>query len=407
MEKVTDINVNNPKKRWIYVLLGILIMMCLGTVYSWSVIRSPIEELFNIGSTQSGLPYMTSLAFYAIFMLLSGKYLDKVSPRVTITIGSVLVALGWVLSSFATNIYMLTLTYGVIIGSGVGIAYGSPMTIVAKWFPENRGLAVGLVLIGFGLSPLVTAPLLRTLIEIKGVTDTFVILGVSFGIIMPLLSMPIKSPKDTGIKDGSSASNQSTDKDQVDTSRMIKSKGFKGLYLSFLIGTMIGLMIIGMTSNVGVDMIGLDAHQVAFLMTIFAVFNGIGRPFYGWLTDRLSAKKAMFFSYVMIAVAAGIMIAAGEGTTIRFLVGFSIFWFNLGGWLAIAPASTLSMYGTKHYSQNYGVVFTAYGVGAITGVTGSGMLLDAVHDYHAVFYLIIGLCILGMIFSQTLIKKCD
>jgi MFS family permease len=407
MEKVTDINANNPKKRWIYVLLGILIMMCLGTVYSWSVIRSPIEELFNIGSTQSGLPYMTSLAFYAIFMLLSGKYLDKVSPRVTITIGSVLVALGWILSSFATDIYMLTLTYGVIIGSGVGIAYGSPMTIVAKWFPENRGLAVGLVLIGFGLSPLVTAPLLRTLIEIKGVTDTFVILGVSFGIIMPLLSMPIKSPMDTGRKDGGSVSNQSTDKDQVDTSRMVKSKGFKGLYLSFLIGTMIGLMIIGMTSNVGVDLIGLDAHQVAFLMTIFAVFNGIGRPFYGWLTDRLSAKKAMLFSYVMIAVAATIMITAGEGTIIRFLVGFSIFWFNLGGWLAIAPASTLSMYGTKHYSQNYGVVFTAYGVGAITGVTGSGMLLDAVHDYHAVFYLIIGLCILGMIFSQTLIKKYD
>jgi MFS family permease len=404
MKKAVDIDANNPKKRWIYVLLGILIMMCLGTVYSWSVIRSPIEELFSIGSTQSGLPYMTSLAFYAIFMLLSGKYLDKFSPRITIGLGSALVALGWILSSFATNIYVLTLTYGVIIGSGVGIAYGAPMTIVAKWFPENRGLAVGLVLIGFGLSPLVTAPLLRTLIEVKGVMDTFIILGISFGIIMPLLSLPIKSPKDEFDKSEKTQSYQVSDKDQVDTSGMIKSKGFKGLYLSFMIGTMIGLMIIGMTSNVGVDMIGLEAHQVAFLMTIFAVFNGIGRPFYGWLTDRLSAKKAMLFSYVMIALAAVIMITAKEGTTARFLIGFSIFWFNLGGWLAIAPASTLSMYGTKHYSQNYGVVFSAYGVGAITGVTGSGMLLDAVNDYHAVFYLIICLSVFGMILSQTLIK---
>jgi predicted MFS family arabinose efflux permease len=106
----------------------------------------------------------------------------------------------------------------------------------------------------------------------------------------------------------------------------------------------------------------------------------------------------------MIALAAVIMITAKEGTTARFLIGFSIFWFNLGGWLAIAPASTLSMYGTKHYSQNYGVVFSAYGVGAITGVTGSGMLLDAVNDYHAVFYLIICLSVFGMILSQTLIK---
>lgn len=390
-----------PKQRWIYVLLGMIIMMCLGTVYTWSVFRLPVEESFDIGSTQSGLPYMTSLAFYAIFMYLTGKHLDKYSPRFIISMGAILVALGWIFSSYAPNIYALTITYGVIIGTGVGIAYGVPMAVVAKWFPERKGLAVGLVLVGFGLSPLITAPLARNIIENYGIAKTFMILGISFGLIIPVLAYPLRYPLHPDNKKPETTSRADVIHD-TDTANMIKSASFKGLYLNFVIGTMIGLMLIGMTSNVGIELIKLSPKKVALLMSVFAVFNGIGRPIFGWLTDKLTSAKTMFISYGLIIIAALLMLVANEGSIALFSMAFSIFWFNLGGWLAIAPASTLSMYGTRHYSQNYGVVFTAYGIGAIIGVSVSGVLTDIFRNYDSVFCFVIGLCITGVILTHRM-----
>lgn len=404
MQKLIKQSNIKSRQRWIYVILGIIIMMCLGTVYSWSVFRLPIEKLFNVGSTKSGLPYMVSLAFYALFMFLTGKYLDKYSPRLIISLGAILVALGWILSAYAPNIYVLTITYGVIIGAGVGIAYGAPMTVVAKWFPEKKGLAVGLVLIGFGLSPLVTAPLARNLIENYGVTKVFLILGISFGLIIPLLSYPLRYPDDSDNGNLVTTSNTKNDTNNINTVNMIKSENFKGLYFNFIIGTMIGLMLIGMTSNVGVELIKLSPKTIALLMSLFAVFNGIGRPIFGWLTDKLSYKKTMLISYGLIITAALLMLVANEGSLVLFSVAFSIFWFNLGGWLAIAPTSTIAMYGTKYYSQNYGVIFTAYGIGAIIGVLASGLLMDVLQNYHSIFYFVIGLCITGILLSQRMIK---
>ncbi len=392
---------NDFQIRWIYAILGIIIMLCLGTVYSWSVFRGSVEKLYSIGATQSGFPYMVSLAFYALFMFLSGPYLSKYSPKLIILVGGILVGAGWILSGYAQNIYILTITYGVIIGSGVGIVYGVPMNVVAKWFPEKKGLMVGLVLIGFGLSPFITAPLASGLIGTYGILKTFKILGVAFGIIIPLLSYAFKYPLQ--VKNVSIESKES-DNGEYDTSQMIRSKNFKGIYISFLIGTMIGLMIVGMTNSVGIDMIKLPQSKVTFLMTIFAVFNGVGRPMFGWITDKLNIKKSMLISYGLISIAAILMLLAKEGSVVLYTIAFCIFWFNLGGWLAIAPASTLSTYGTKYYSQNYGVVFTAYGLGAIIGVLVSGVLKDIADGYHPIFIFILFLCSVGLFSSQSLIK---
>ncbi|MGL5351819.1 MAG: L-lactate MFS transporter [Clostridium sp.] len=395
------------KNRWIYVILGMIIMMCLGTVYSWSVFRYPIEELFKIGTTQSGFPYMVSLAFYSLFMFLSGRYLNKYSPRKIISIGSFLVTIGWLLSSYTSNIYVLTITYGVIIGSGVGIAYGPPMSVVAKWFPEKKGLVVGIVLIGFGLSPLITAPLVRILIENYGVMKTFMTLGILFGVIIPVLAYPFKYPSEDVIRSLEVNSDRKKDvkeTNDIDTSEMLKSKNFKGLYLNFIIGTMIGLMIIGITGNVGTKLIKLSPNTVALLMSVFAVFNGLGRPIFGVVTEKISHKKAMLISYILIISASLIMLIASENSIVLYIIAFSIFWFNLGGWLAIAPTSTMGMYGIKHYSQNYGVVFTAYGIGAISGVLISGLLIDTFNNYSYLFYFVICICIIGIILSQTMIK---
>lgn len=379
-------------------------MVCLGTVYSYSVFRVPIENLYNIGSTQSGMPYMIALAFYAFFMFLTGKYLDKYNPRSIILLGGFLVSVGWILSAYAPNIFVLTITYGVISGAGVGIAYGVPMTVVARWFPEKKGLAVGMVLIGFGLSPLITAPLARNFVEHYGIMNTFQILGMCFGVIIPILSFAFKYPSESELLSLKSTGQANDSLFEMNTSSMIKSNSFKGLYINFIIGTTIGLMLIGLTSGVGTELIGLSPKKVSSLMALFAVLNGIGRPIFGWLTDKLSSKYAMYLSYSLIIFSAVLILFANEGSVITYSISFSIFWFNLGGWLAIAPTSTLALYGTKHYSRNYGVVFTAYGVGAVVGVMSSGWLIDQHQNYRYVFYYVIALCLIGILTTSKLIK---
>ena len=391
------------KKRWIFIVLGIIVMMLLGTVYSYSVFRVGLERELQIGAAESGLPYMVALAFYALFMFFSGKYIEKFKPQTILIFGSLLVSLGWILSSFVSNIFLLTITYGCISGAGVGIAYGVPMAVIAKWFPDKKGLAVGLILIGFGLSPLITAPIARALVENYGVMQAFLILGLSFGVILPVLACAFRYPSgDEGL------SFQLKKKDnhnqmEISLKEMIRSRSFKGVYLNFIIGTMIGLMIIGMTTSVGLDYFELEASRVASLMAIFAIANGLGRPIFGWFTDRYSPRRAMLVSYLLITAAA-IGLVALDNHMIVYIITFSIFWFNLGGWLAIAPTATLKLYGSKNYSENYGLVFTAYGIGAIAGVSTSGLLLDYYGDYQYVFYYIIGLCLFGAILTSTLIK---
>lgn len=390
-------------KRWLYLLSGIFIMMFLGTLYSYSVFRGEIEELMNIGNTISGIPYMSALAFYALFMFLTGGFVGKTHPRKVIFLGCIMVSFGWIFSSFADHIGILIITYGCLSGAGVGIAYGALMNLIARWFPDKKGLAVGLVIVGFGLSPLIMAPLARYLVEEVGVMKAFLFLGISFLIVIPILALFFRYPSEEERSRYQESKKQKHILSEITRMEMIRTDSFRGIYLNFVIGTMIGLMMIGMTLNVGTAHFGLSAHAVASYMSIFAVFNGIGRPFFGWFTDHFHTRKAMFLSYLLILSAASLLLFANE-SQLTYLIGFSIFWFNLGGWLAIAPTATLKYYGIQNYSKNYGLVFTAYGIGAIIGVLSSGILLDALGSYKAIFYFIIALCFVGISLTYSLVR---
>lgn len=405
MQMVTQLSKKSiVLNRWLYIVLGILLMLLLGTVYSYSVFRVALERVFEIGATESGLPYMVALASYAVFMFITGKYIDRYHPRTLLLLGGFLVAFGWILSAFVTSIMALTITYGLISGAGVGVAYGVPMAVIAKWFPDKKGLAVGMVLIGFGLSPLITAPIARYLVQQYGVMQTFLILGIIFAILIPLLALTIKYPNEAYSKRFHASKKDFSEQKEVPIQEMVKSLSFKGVYLNFIIGTMIGLTMIGMTSNVGIDYFKLEASTVTQLMALFAISNGIGRPVFGWLTDRFSSRAAMLISYFLIAMSA-LSIILLKHHIVVYMISFAVFWFNLGGWLAIAPTSTLKLYGTKHYSKNYGLMFTAYGIGAIAGVSTSGMLLDLHSNYHYVFIYVIMLCAIGALITAKTIKS--
>lgn len=382
-------------KRWFYLVQSIVLMLCYGTVYSWSIFRIPVEESYGIGSTLSGMPYMIFLLVYALSMVVGGKLIKRYTPRHLLITGGILISIGWIASSFTSSIIILTLTYGVLIGFGVGISYGVPIVVIAEWFPLKKGILVGIVLAGFGLSPLITAPLGHWMIKSQGLSSTFLIYGVIFGIIIPLLSMTIKTPK--------AKEKTTTLVEETETQlKMTKQKSFIYVYASFFIGTMIGLTIIGLTNNVGNELVKIDSTGIAVMMTIFAVFNGLGRPLFGWLTEKHSPGFAMTTSFLLIMVASVLMLFSGEGTVALYLISFSILWLNLGAWLAIAPMTTMTLYGMKSYSMNYGVMFTAYGFGAVIGVISTGLLIDYLKNYKAIFVFVIALTMIGLLTSGKL-----
>lgn len=392
-------------KKWMYVIISILLMMIYGTVYSWSIFRVPVEAYYNVGSTLSGLPYMVSLLTYALSMLVGGKLIGRYSQQKLLLFGAAVISIGWITSYLSTHIGILTLTYGILIGFGVGISYGVPIVGIAKWFPEKRGVIVGVVLAGFGLSPLLTAPLGHWLIESFGLTKTFLYYGIAFGIIIPILSTMMSLPENESKKENKKDVKQLKGDFLLNEEKMTKTKSFPYVYICFLIGTMIGLTIIGLTNNVGRELIKIDTAGIALLMTVFALFNGAGRPLFGWITEKYGPVIAMRLSFVLILLASGFMLFSNEGTTAIYIISFSVLWLNLGAWLAIAPMTTMSLYGMERYSSNYGIMFTAYGFGAVAGVISTGLLIDFLNNYKAIFVFIILLAFIGLLVNKNMANK--
>ncbi len=391
------------KSRWFLIPLGMTVMLCLGTVYSWSIFRTPLEELLNVGATKSLLPFAVVLMFYSGLMTATGFAIDRLGCRRITAIGGIVTGVGYVLSSFATNIPTLIVTYGAIAGAGVGIGYGAVLALIAKWFPDRKGLALGLTLIGFGLSPLITAPLARTLIARHGVSFTFATLGIAFAGIVVLISTRLKPPPPEWQPSRSSPRPAATLRHTLERP-LWRCPAFYGLWLCYTIGTFIGLSAIGISGSVAIETIELDPTTAAASVSLFAIFNGLGRPLFGWLTDRFQPRFAAITSFVAMLVASILMLSASQGQILTYWVAFCLFWLCLGGWLAIAPTTTLRLFNPENYARNYGIVFSAYGVGALLGTLVAGQLRDLLGSYTYTFYPTASLAILGIIVATVLLK---
>ncbi len=401
------------KGRWAFVIIGMIINLCLGSIYSWSVFKAPLKAFLEtsgpeVSASELQLPFMIFLAFFAVAMVLSGGYIEKYGPRKVVIVGGVLTGLGWLMASMASSIMMMTVTYGIVGGIGVGIAYGVPVAMSGRWFPDRRGLAVGLTVLGFGFSAFFTANIANILIASSGVMQTFRIFGIAFIIIMVVLATPLVFPpagwKPAGWappapKPGAGASCE------LKRQQMLKEKPFYGLWLCYFIGCLAGLMAISISADVAAE-VGTDAVAALLLgfspVGFFAIFNGGGRPVFGTLTDKLTPRNAAIVSFVLIIFASLIMWQMQTAPV--YILAFAILWGCLGGWLAIAPTSTATFFGTGDYPRCYGVVFLAYGAGALVGPLMAGWLKDATGSFINVFPYIIALAVAGIVIAFLLMR---
>ncbi|RAQ41517.1 MFS transporter, partial [Arthrospira sp. O9.13F] len=186
--------------------------------------------------------------------------------------------------------------------------------------------------------------------------------------------------------------------------KMLKSPSFYGLWICYVIGTFVGLSAIGISSPVGEEIIEIDPRFAAGSVSLFALFNGVSRPLFGWLSDRFPPRYVAIASYTLILIACILMINAESGQIATYLIAFCLFWFCLGGWLALAPTTTLRLFNPDDYAQNYGIVFTAYGVGALLGTLVAGSIRDWFGSYTYAFYPMGILAVIGTIVASFLLK---
>jgi OFA family oxalate/formate antiporter-like MFS transporter len=389
-----------PRGRWLLIPLGIAAMLCLGTVYSWSLFRKPLESELGLSATASLLPFTVALVCFAAMMPLAGRWISRGHSRRVAVLGALVVGLGYLLASGAHTVWGLVFTYGVIAGSGIGLAYGVPLAAVASWFPERKGLAVGLVVAGFGLSPLITAPLAQQLISALGTRATLRLFGLVFLVVL-LLSAWLLQPAPASAPGARARSPRKPARAEV----TLRSRPFAGLWLSYAIGSLAGLSAVGMAGPVAIELIQLKPALAAASVSLFAVFNGASRPLFGWLCDRWSPARVAMLADGLILVGSLVMLKAGAGDLASYLVAFCMFWSALGGWLAIAPATTLRCFEPERYAEIYGLVFTAYGVGALLGTVITGQLRDWFGSYTAAFGPLAGLAALGILLASLLLRS--
>lgn len=358
--------------RWMFVVVGLIIQLCLGAVYAWSVFKKPLMVKYGFSNMESLLPYMLFLAFFAVLMPFGGRFITKYGPKWICLIGSIMMGLGWILAGLiGDTVIGICISYGIIGGAGVGLAYGAPIAVSNRWFPDKKGLAVGLTVGGFGLSALIVVNVGNAIIgkvDVNNhVLNAFLILGIIFLAVSVLLSLLLRFPKPDWKPAGWTPRAGTAAPASISPRQMLKTPSFYAVWFCFIVGALAGLMAIGIAKPVGSDLIKIAAGTATTLTSVFAIFNFAGRPAFGWLTDRITPRWAAVISFVLIGVAAILMLMSGAGDTAMYVIAFALFYLGLGGWLAIAPTTTAIFFGPKDNADNYGIVFTAYGVGAVIG----------------------------------------
>jgi len=366
------------RKGWSVVLAGTGINLALGVLYTWSIFKGAISDSIKQGGPNSfqwdlasiNDPYAVCCLMFAFSMILAGKCQDRIGPRYTAMIGGLLVGAGFILLSQTTNYWLWVLGFGVLAGMGFGFGYSSATPPALKWFPPAKtGMIAGIVVSGFGLASVYIAPLSMYLLKTGGLPWAMMVFGIAFAIIVSLFSLLLSNPPAGYLFGGAAAKAQAAKTapaaktQDLTPSQILKSGNFYVMWIVYFIGAGAGLMVIGSVAGMAKQSMG----ELAFLaVVILAVGNAAGRIVAGTLSDRigrtLTLSLMLMFQAVLMFVAIPVVGAAHPSALLLVIIATGI-GFNYGTNLALFPAITKDYWGMKNFGINYGVLFSAWGVG--------------------------------------------
>jgi len=412
--------------RWLVVFGAILIQLCLGAIYAWSVftpyltgkLADPATQ-FGFTNAQTQAIFSVGLITFAVVMILDGMWQAKSGPRIVALIGGLVLGAGYILAGlFGTSFISQLIFIGVIGGAGIGLGYVCPIATGVKWFPDKKGLVTGLAVAGFGFGALIWIQLAGDwggLLSALGVLKVFLIYGIIFAVVVSIGSIWMVNPPE-----GWKPAGWDPSKTRVKPSSVVSSYEFKpsemlrcpqcyALWIMFVFSAMAGLMTIGIIKLFGIDSLkesGLTVEQASaaagLAMAVFySLANGLGRIIWGVISDTIGRKISLIIMCVLQGIMMLIFFWMGKSQYLLCL-GATIIGFNFGGNFALFPTATCDLFGTKHLGRNYPWIFTAYGVGGVIGPIMAGIIRDVWKNWLAAFIICGIACIVAAVIGLTL-----
>ncbi len=390
-----------------YLVVGVAMNILLGTAYSWSVIgKALLQEFGNAGADEftTLLPFAVAMVMFSVGMVFAGRAVDRYGPRKVALVGVVLFGGGYMLSSLMDRtpwpILTLTVVYGGVVGLSTGFGYNPTITTAIRWFPVRKGLASGVVVMGVGLSPVVTAPLAEYLIGIYQVPTTFLLLGILFLALLVPLALLLQFPPEGWQPPAETVARTRRawrPVAEVSPRAMLRTRSFWTAWTLYVLGTAEGFMVIGKAFNIAKE-VGLATDAVATVaVMVLALFNSGGRPLFGRLADQWSPRTTLFVMYVVLLGAMGLLSVANG--LVPVFVGIALTGIVFGGFLAVMPALSTLYFGERHSGLNYGLLFTAFGIGNVVALFAGGWIRQTTGAFLSAFYAGLALSAVGLLLS--------
>ena len=386
------------RQRWLQLGLGLLAMMAISSPqYVWTLFTKPLMATTGATLAAIQVTFTVVIVLQTFFSPVQGYLIERFSPKVMIALGAALSGLGWVLAARVDTLWGLYATYGLFCGLGTGIVYVGIVGLMVKWFPDRRGFAVGVVAAGYGMGALLTTFPITNMMAASGYRETLTTFGIILGLVGVLAALGLRAPR-PGEALPAPARNLSTCVHDTAPKEMLRAPLF---WLMFVMMTMMstgGLMVVAQFASFARDFGVADAlvfgfAALPFALTFDRITNGLTRPFFGWVSDRIGREKTMAIAFAAEAGAIALMLVFRENAYAFALLSGVVF-FAWGEIFSLFPSLLTDTFGTKHATTNYGFLYMAQGVGSLLGGPVAAMIYAAQGSWIPVFGIAIGLDLL-------------
>ncbi|MGO4889059.1 OFA family MFS transporter [Anaerobacillus sp. MEB173] len=394
------------KNRWLIALAAVGLHISIGSVYAWSNFTTPLIEQFGWSSSQVQLTFSLAILFLGLSAAFMGHFVERHGPRKAGLVATIFFGIGIAGSGFAVNIGslpLLYLFYGVLGGIGLGVGYIAPVSTLIKWFPDRRGLATGLAIMGFGFAAAVASPIMNALITNVGISQTFYILGAAYFAIMLLSSLYLErppagwAPEGLNEKVNSGKAKVTEDLAQLTANQAIKTKRFYFLWFMLFINVTCGIAIISAMKPLAEESIGLTPEAAAALVGALGIANGLGRL--GWATVSDYIGRVNTYTLFFVLQIPIFFLLPSVTSQVIFSICVVIVYACYGGGFASIPAFIGDVFGTKQLGAIHGYILTAWAAAGLVGPLFAAWIKDTTGSYGASLSFFGGLFIVALIIS--------
>ncbi|TEB06215.1 putative MFS-type transporter YhjX [Pelotomaculum schinkii] len=395
-------------KRWFVLLASVAINLCIGSGYAWSVFAKPMVVLLGCTAAAATLAFTISNSFGPVTMILGGRMQDKFGPKWVIVGGAFLFAGGVFLTGFTTSVTWLYMSYGVLMGLGMGAIYSCTIANTVKFFPDKRGLVSGIATAGYGAGSILVPPLANALIASQGILATFRTLGIAYFIIIVVGSFFVMTApagyKPEGWNPPAPTATSTVSGEDKNWNQMLADPMFYVLLIMLTAGAFAGLMIISQASPIAQEVIKVTPAVAAVAVSMIALANTAGRIFWGWISDKIGRYVALTIMYIISGVA--VFALTGISSYAAFLIAAMLVGLCFGGIMGIFPALTADMFGSKNNGVNYGIMFSGFAIAGLFGPMTAATVKASHNGDYTIAFIIAACCsVLGIVLTLVVRSK--